>query len=75
MFWDRTGVGGDGGGKPTSCLKLVRINYTDTISIKGDAKKMKDYQISKIIVYARKVNICAIVETNMYFQKICILVP
>ena len=49
------------------------INYIDTISIKGDAKKMKNDQISKIIVYATK---------NMYssrdkydFQKIYMSVP
>lgn len=61
------------GGKTTSCIKLVRINYIDTISIKGDAKKMKNDHISKIIVYTRK---------NMYssrdkydFQKIYISVP
>lgn len=49
------------------------INYIDTISIKGDAKKMKNDHISKIIVYTRK---------NMYssrdkydLQKIYISVP
>ena len=28
----------------------IRINYVEEISIKSDAKKMKDYQILKIII-------------------------